>query len=250
MRKQLLTTLLLGIAGACCLSSCNASGGGGNGKTITGDGLRTTLPSLHDGVDKVTYTNEIFAENSLSEYKIIYDSSKNGASEAAQSIKSNILAATGATLEVLEDATYSKDAKYIVLGNENLFGKDGFDFDYSDISDIYTFRIKTIGNSICVFAKGKQGFQFAHIRLLRVLLGYDAMSTRRRIYVLNDKEIKPGDTVYLPKCDILERADYYLGTYDPNSSNYEQRYEMGFATENPIMYTTLVFLQLKKVIYY
>jgi len=239
MKKQTFSLMLLTLTSAFCLTAC---GGGDNpsgkgGKTVTGDTNHETLASLHEGVNDVTYTDTIFAFNYLSEYKIVYDPSIEGADEAASSIKSNILAACGATLDIVTDAPYSENAKYIVLGNEDLLGKNGFNFDYSDIDDIYTYRIKTIGNSICVYGKGKKAFQFAHIRLLKVLLGCDVMSTRRTVYVLNDTEIKPGDTVYLPECDIKERADYYLGTYCPNSSNYSQRYEMGFATENPIMYT-------------
>ena len=173
----------------------------------------------------VTETGRSFVTPYGSDYSVVAGESAY-ARTAANFIVTHILGATGVELPLLLDAEWSADAKYIVVGNEEMFAAAGLTMPADDIG-FTGYYIKSAGDSVFIAVNGDEGYQLAAIAFLRQVVGYDMLAQDMVIYG------KDGTT--LPDMELIERPDYdYRQISEPVGS--AGRYGMGY-TDNGIMMT-------------
>ena len=214
-----LTAVLLFAAVAC---------GGGDEETPLVPDVITSDAEAHyveDTLHKISVsdTGRAFITDAGSAYAVVAGGSA-AAKVAANFIVTHLLNATGTELPLLEDAAWSQNAKYIVVGDEELFAAAGLAMPQENIG-FTGYYIKSVGDSVFLAVNGEEGYQLAAIAFLREVIGYDMLSGDTVIYA------KDGAT--LPDMEIIERPDFdYRQMSEPVGS--VAQYGMGF-TNNSIM---------------
>ena len=208
-------------------AACTVDGTGGGGNEGGQTGPVTEDVQLHyvEGtLHKVTVTeaNRPFVTPQGSDYKVVAGAS-NFARTAANFIITHVLAATGVELPLLLDADWSADAKYIVVGDDDLFAAAGLTMPEDDIG-FTGYYIKSVGDSVFIAVNGDEGYQLAAIAFLRQVVGYDMLADDTVLYE------KDGTT--LPDMELIERPDFdYRQISQPVGNG---RYGMGYS-DNGIM---------------
>ncbi len=166
----------------------------------------------------VTETDRAFAVNGRSDYVIVRtDSVKELA--ASSFLQRMIAEATGATLSAVlpDEASYSADAKLIVMGDETMFAAAGLTMPQDDLGNT-GYYIKSVGDSVFIMSKGF-GYQYAVLAFLRAVLGYEMYAADTVTFS------KSGET--LPDLEIIEKPDFdYIIASMPMES--DAQYGMGF----------------------
>ena len=171
----------------------------------------------------VTPSNKVFAENKKSEYKFVLGNESNAIITASNFIFTHVREATGVSLDYAEaGVTWSASAKYIVLGDSEMYKAAGLTVPTDDLGPV-GYYIKTAGNSVFIMAKNKEGYQLASIAFLRALLGYDMIAGDTVIYE------KDGKT--LPNMDIVERPDYDVRVVTNGGISQNTAYGMGYSAD-------------------
>ncbi len=202
-------------------AACNVNGGQAGGNTQQGEvtedvPLHRVEGTLHKVT--VTETDRPFVTAGSSEYVVVAGES-NAARTAANFIVTHILGATGAELPLRVDAEWSAEAKYIVVGNSELFAAVGLTMPEDDIG-FSGYYIKSVGDSVFLAVNGDDGYQLAAIAFLRHVVGYDMLSEDTVLYE------KDGAT--LPDMEVVERPDYdYRQESEPVGNG---RYGMGYSS--------------------
>lgn len=185
------------------LVACQKDQGGNGGGVNTPVGSVTTDTDYHyvEGTlhkVNVRETDRAFVTPQGSEYAVVAGESSN-AKTAANFIVTHVLGATGVELPLLLDAEWSADAKYIVVGDEEMFAAAGLTMPEEDIG-FTGYYIKSVGNSVFIAVKGEDGYQLAAIAFLRHVVGYDMLS--------GDTVVYEKDGTVLPDMEVIERPDF------------------------------------------
>ena len=198
---------------------------GGNNNTVVGSvASDTELHTVQGTLHKVTVTevNRPFITPLGSDYQVVAGSS-NFARTAANFIITHVLAATGVELPLLLEAEWSADAKYIVVGDDEMFADAGLAMPTDDIG-FTGYYIKSVGDSVFIAVNGDAGYQLAAIGFLRQIVGYDMLA--------DDTVLYEKDGATLPDMELIERPDFdYRQISEPVGNG---RYGMGY-TDNGIM---------------
>ena len=141
-------------------------------KVFDGDEEHMNIPgTLH----KVTVkeSNRTFVTNKNTAYKIV----SNGITEAniaAGYISQMVKKATGVALEIItaEEATWSPEAKYIVIDVDSLFNEAGLTMPQDDLGPS-GYYIKSVGNSVFISVNAVNAYQWAALSFLDHVVGYD-----------------------------------------------------------------------------
>lgn len=225
---KFLSVSLAAAAFAVCIQSCGRGGGTSDSGSetipvaVADAEVHTVEGTLHK--INVKETNRPFVGVMGSEYKVVVGE-ENDALIAAAFIIHHIKEATGTELAYEKNPVWSFDAKYIVLGDGELFAQAGLSMPDDDIG--YTgYYIKTTGNSAFIATKGPEGYQLGAIRFLSEVIGYDMLSADCVVYE------KSGET--LPDMEIVERPDYDYRAYSEPVGKAAQ-YGMGYTNNNILM---------------
>ncbi len=171
----------------------------------------------------VTETNNIFTQNKQTEYQFVLANDSLSLKTASEFILAHVREATGATLTYApQGATWSTSAKYIVLGDSQMYATAGLTVPTDDIGSV-GYYIKTAGNSVFIMAKNEEGYQLGAIAFLRHVIGYDMLSADIVVYE------KDGKT--LPNMDIVERPDYSVRITPNGGMVASTSYGMGFTKD-------------------
>ncbi len=207
------------------LISC--SNGGNNQEVVAYDEFGYPLlleGTLHDV--SVNYgKREFVKEDGTCDYKIIYDPSVSGVSEAASYIVSNVRNATGASLEMLTyddfEDDISRSDKYIVVGSNDLFADANLSLPDYETLGVAGYRIVSYGNNVFIMAHRFAGYQQAALSFLRHTVGYDM--------IVEDTVIYERDGRIMPDFDIIERPDFDWA-HPTNNFTDKTKYGLGFST--------------------
>ncbi|MBR2986332.1 MAG: DUF4838 domain-containing protein [Clostridia bacterium] len=236
--------LIIFIACVCLLvmtvsvfAGCNPDNNGGNT-----DGLPTATNTikdykehkvegtLHSGLDNLATTGLPFVEDGKTDYKLVYDATNEQITKAAMFIDSNIIAATGASVYKENNPVWSNDAKYIIMGDSAMETAAGFVPTTEDIG-ITGYQIKTVGNSVFIYAKGHQGFHLGALAFLRIVIGYECLSADTIVY--------EKDGSYIPQMNVVERPDFdYRNNMTTYTHSLESAYPMGMSVNGSLMMDT------------
>lgn len=122
---------------------------------------------------KVIYKNDAIIENGKSDYKIVIDKDESDkVSFASQELQLFLEESTGVRLPIIddEDVEYSKDSKYISIGNTVL--TSGVNVPVSDLN--YSgYAIKTVGKSVFIKGSSAHGSLQGVYAFLRKTLNYE-----------------------------------------------------------------------------
>ncbi len=223
MMKKLITAILV-LCMLIAMTACHgepASSNDGNGQTNTPPVAEPAENLAEDTLHKVTVTesDRPFATDRATDYVLaVGEGSLNN--RAAAFISSQVMAATGAALEVVEGNTvaWSENVKCIFLNCPEQFAQAGLTMPQEDIGP-RGYYIKSVGDSVFIATKAETGAQLGAIAFLRHVLGYDMISDDMAVYS------KDGST--LPDMDIIERPDYDFYTAS-NKMNDQAVYGMGY----------------------
>ena len=175
MRKSKWIAVCLSLCLAFCCFSCakqpTDSGDGGSGtpkQTVTENDPHYVNDTLH----KVTVTDSDrkFIQNSASDYAIVANGAR--AERAAKFLQTRIKEATGASLTVVKEASFTLSAKLIVLGDEDLFAAANLEMPKDDLG-VSGYYIKTVGDSVFIMPGGVFGYQNGAIAFLKAVLGFE-----------------------------------------------------------------------------
>ncbi len=224
---------------ALCLASVTFSAVACGGK----DGGSNRLPSengviedynehkvagtVHYGLENIKDSGVPFVVDGKTDYKIVYDKANSAIGKAGDYIVSQINEATGATLTREDNPTWSADAKYVILGDEAM--KAAANYQMTDVElGIAGYHIKTIGNSVFIYAENNDGYHLGALAFLRIVVGYDCLAADTIIY--------EKDGSYIPEMDVVERPDFdyrHDMTYYQNS--VEKAYAQGISVNGSLM---------------
>ena len=226
--KQLISTILAG----CMLFSlvaCGASNNSNNNATNKTEPVGTVQDRENVYVEgmlhkvNVTPSDRVFIENKKTEYKLVLADDSTAIVTASNFIFTHVREATGAELGYAEEgATWSNTAKYIVLGDKQMYQDAGLTVPTDDIGSV-GYYIKTAGDSVFIMAKNKEGYQLASIAFLREVIGYDMIWSDTVAYE------KDGKT--LPNMDIVERPDYEVRVVPNGGISKGTKYGMGYTED-------------------
>ena len=230
--KRITASLLL----AACTFACACGDKGGSGGPVTGDVVTESdvkyyvEGTLHDvNVDFDEPVSD-FVVNGASEYKIV--TPKLNGSKGAGYISEQVLKATGAKLEVIEDissVTVDENSKYILVGCEDLYVQMGGEMPDFDTIGVSGYKIETIGKNVFINSNGSlHGYQMGVLAFLREVLGYDMLS--------EDCVIYEKDGSVMPAMNILERPDFDY-RQDGGMVTATENFGMGFTYIDPVMDT-------------
>lgn len=218
-KRKFLAVLL---CAALCFSTvaCGKDNGDGNGEKgmpqptnpISQEENHFTEPGLHS-INVTPSENVLIDADGTTEYKIVYP--KNASKyvvTAANALRENIRSAVGAETEIAEesDESWNEDAKYIVIGDCDLFTAAGLTMPMQDIGATGVY-VKTAGKSVFITGKGEYGVHNGVYVFLEHVFGHDHLYCDTTVF-----SVKAGDTVYLPTMDIVEKPDFEFNT---NSTN-------------------------------
>lgn len=201
MRKSKWIAVCLSLCLAFCCFSCakqpTDSGDGGSGtpkQTVTENDPHYVNDTLH----KVTVTDSDrkFIQNSASDYAIVANGAR--AERAAKFLQTRIKEATGASLTVVKEASFTLSAKLIVLGDEDLFAAANLEMPKDDLG-VSGYYIKTVGDSVFIMPGGVFGYQNGAIAFLKAVLGFE--------FFCEDTVTYAKDGSMLPNLEIIERPD-------------------------------------------
>ena len=182
----------------------------------------------------VTESTRPFVSNGNSEYKIVIGDGNtdatNAKTKAAGLLAKQVRLATGADLKIVavsEVAEWTKDSKYIVFGDEEMFADAGLAMPEDDLG--YTgYYLKSVGDSIFIATNHIFGYQQAAISFLKQVIGFE-------IYT-NDTIVYKKDGKFLPTMEIIEKPDFQIHEVASSSLTAESKYAMGFVgAEDVIM---------------
>lgn len=193
-----------------------------NAETI-GAAEHTVTGTLHDVT--VTPADRPFIVDGKSQYSIVVIEDER-AQRAAEFVRSQLYAATGVSLPVLSAAqtTYTADAKYIVIGDEDKFEQAGLTMPEQALGQT-GYYIQSVGDSVFIAVHASLGYQQAALAFLRHVVGYEIFAADTIVYG------KDGTT--LPDMTIIERPDFEFHRAG-NVMNDETRYAMGFQVNSEI----------------
>ncbi len=221
-------------------SSCQQTEDPGSTTTPGGQGditvpeekpVQTITPPVEhlvtNGLHKVnvTETENAFVQNDKTDYKLV---SRNdaGCLTAANFIASHIFAATGTPIETVvysDELIWDSTQKWIVVDEDTLFAAAGLKAPEEDLGKS-GYYIKSVGNSVFLYANSRDGIQYAAITFLKHLVGINVISSDITVY---EKE-NAGKT--LPNFDIVERPDFDF-RQQGNRVDQSTLYAMGFSTD-------------------
>ena len=198
-----------------CKKNKKPSGAGDGGASA--DGTHYVEGTLHKV--SVTDSNRPFIVNGQTEYKIVADDDMR-AQKAARFMKSQLLAATGVSLDIVTQSSvsWSSEAKYIVLGCKDLFEAASLTMPQDDLGSS-GYYIKNAGSSVFIEVGGTYGYQQGMLSFLKHVIGYEMFSLDLVIYE------KDGAT--LPDMEIIERPDIEWIPRPENGEPDDEIYGMG-----------------------
>lgn len=224
--KRILTFVL---AAALCFGvvGCKGNPNSHKGEEMTTSATKpVSEPERHpvnNGLHNVTVrdTERVFTSEGTSEYKIVTDRSDNDCVKAALFIQQHVKAATGATLEIVNNVsekTWSAENKYIVLDVPELFSAAGLSMPSEDLGQT-GYYIQNAGNSVFIAINSPYGAQYGALSFLRHVIGYEMYAEDTVVYE------KSGAT--LPDMTITERPDFEFYVQS-NKVSADATYGMGF----------------------
>lgn len=186
--------------------------------------------TLHKGYENLANTGMPFVVNGKTDYQLVYDADNEYIAKAARFIDSNVIAATGASVYKENEPVWSDTAKYIIVGDEEMKKAAGYQMTTEDIGAT-GYQIKTIGNSVFIYANGSQGYHLAALAFLRIVVGYDCLAADTIIY--------EKDGSFIPEMDIVERPDFdYRHDMTTYAHSLEKAYPMGVSVNGSLMMST------------
>ena len=174
----------------------------------------------------VKYGTRAFVKaDQTTDYKVVFDSSVKGASEAASCIVSNVYNATGCLMESIDVDDFqdwvTRRSKYIVVGSEDLFADSGKELPSFETIGKAGYYISSYGDSVFLMARRYVGYQMGALAFLRHTLGYDMINEDTVVYERNGW--------VMPDMEITELPDF--DTANPtNKMTSATKYGMGYAT--------------------
>ena len=208
--KKFVSMLLAGLmclVGAAGCTSAQTSGGTDPVGIVTEPETHMTTKGLHQ--INVGKTDIDFIVNGKTDYTVVTPSQADSfLSEASSLLVRHVASATGATLgtQTDEDAVWSQDKKWIVLGSEKLFSAAGLSMPEESVGTT-GYYIVTKGSSVFVMSEGTHGVQNGALEVLRHTIGYEMYAEDTIVYTVGE-----NDSIKLPDFDIIDRPDftYYL----------------------------------------
>lgn len=206
MKRMLQITALLLVLATLFLVSCSSNGEDPKGNdeqdpiigTVVSDSDRHHVEGTLHRIS-VKKNSRPFVSAFRSEYKVTVAKDNLFALEAAKFIISQIANLTGVELPFEENPVWTDNAKYISVGNEELFTAAGLTMPADDLG-LSGYYIKTVNDSAFIATNGNEGYQLAAIAFLRHVIGYDMLS--------GDHVIYEGTADTLPDMEIVEKPDF------------------------------------------
>ena len=133
--------------------------------------------SVNESVDQVI-TDRYILNNGVTDYKIVLPEESNDYEESAASELSSLFnEATGVSLQTVKDTnlTHSESAKYLSIGNTNLFKSANIEVD-DEATLENGFQITTKDNTIYFVGGNRHGVLFAVYEFLFRTLGFEQYS--------------------------------------------------------------------------
>lgn len=199
------------------LAACNKHGGGSDAPKPTGTVTQPEELKGKDGLHKISIApsdNVLVNADATTEYTIVYPKESHTRVPAiAATFARNIGLATDASVPHKEesDEVWSEDAKYIVLGDCDLFAAAGLTMPTGDDALGQTgVYIKTVGKSVFINANYWLGLNNGTFVFLEHVLGH------KQIYDTSFFTVEKGKAVTLPTMEIIERPDFEFADFTTN----------------------------------
>lgn len=206
---------------ACLSFSLVACGGGGDNATDAGTpkptGTVTQTEELKgkEGLHKITVTptdNVFVRADGSTDYTVLYPKDCHARVPAiAATFARNIGLATDASVPFKQesDESWSEDAKYVVIGDCDLFAAAGLTMPEENLGQTGVY-IKTVGKSVFINANYWLGLNNGTFVFLEHVLGHS------QVYDTSVFHIEKGKDVNLPAIEIIEAPDFEFADFTTN----------------------------------
>lgn len=215
--------LNVGLLASCSESEAEAS------SVLDGEvGYYATKPRTHENVYNIKDTDIVFFEGGKSPYSFCFASKEDTDSVSFASFCNNHLAeALGIELPILYGQKTDSSKYHIVINDTEAMTEEGVPFDASlRLSNGFTITRK--GNSVYVYAPGKESIQLVSLRFASSLIGYECYGNSTYSYSRNGKTVSSSDTIYLPDFSMKEIPDFDTRVAGMGISQSD-RFDMGYS---------------------
>ncbi|MGN1052081.1 MAG: hypothetical protein ACI4SH_01665, partial [Candidatus Scatosoma sp.] len=189
MKKNLCKTTCIILAAVSCFSfvGCGSTDSNGDGKTIPKPEAKAAYEGVHDFT--APETSEYLVKNGKTEYVLVADSAASGVERTAiDEFKTLFKQATGINIpeKNASGLVHSADAKYISIGENDLFESADIELDKHTLTD-EGVRIVTKEKSVYILGGGQYGTLYAVYDFMQITFHYEQ-------YYLDCMEIDSGVT--------------------------------------------------------
>lgn len=195
--KKLAALLCLMFVGAAVLPAC-----GGTAETL----VKTTYTGTHDFT--APDTEDYLVQNGSTEYKIVYNAEKMSESKVACDEFIHLFAkATGKTMQKIPDTglTHTENAKYISIGNTDLFESSGLTVDKKALGPDGV-RIITKDKTVYLLGGGTDGITYSVYTFMAITFNFEtyAYNCTQIEENVTEKKLKAYNVTDIP--DIATRC--------------------------------------------
>lgn len=235
MKRKIFSMILL-CGTAIAASGCNSGNTGlvpdnsgseaVSSDTFVFDNEHLAKDTIHEGIDKVSYTSNVFISNATSSYRIVLDKNNDNVLKEALTLRGKVFDIFGFYLPIYDFTEVDS------IDNT----KNNIVYAINDFNDLmptkekiksFGYTVKTVDNTIYALSYGVEGIKNANRMLLKVLIGFEPIYDLS-VFEINGEPITKTSTLYLPNCSIVEVPDFEFRC-EGQSATKEEKTAMGLS---------------------